>query len=77
MLRAVLDLSLHDVALAIGWKASSVRHLQARYLKEGESVLETTKRGGRYRANITADEKRLFLSSFLKKSDSRGNTCGK
>jgi hypothetical protein len=71
-LRAVLNLSSHDVALAIEWKASSVRHLQAQqYLKEGESVLETTKRGGRYRANMTADEERLFLSSVLEKS-SRG-----
>jgi transposase len=67
-LRAALELSSHDVALAIGWKASSVRHLQAQYLKEGESVLETAKRGGRYRANMTANEERLFLSSFLEKS---------
>jgi len=70
-LRVALDLSSHDVARAIGWKASSVRHLQAQYLKEGESVLETTKRGGRYRANMTADEEHLFLSSFTEKS-SRG-----
>jgi transposase len=67
-LRAALDLSSHDVALAIGWKASSVRHLQAQYLKEGEPVLEASKRGGRYRANMTVDEERLFLSSFLEKS---------
>ena len=67
-LRAALNLSSHDVALAIGWRASSVRHLQAQYLKKGEPVLEASKRGGRYRANMTADEERLFLSSFLKKS---------
>ena len=67
-LRAALDLSSQDVALAIGWKASSVRHLQAQYLKEGEPVLAASKRGGRYRENMTVDEERLFLSSFLKKS---------
>ena len=67
-LRAALDLSSHDVALAIGWKASSVRHLQAQYLKEGEPVLAASKRGGRYWANMTVDEERLFLSSFRKKS---------
>ena len=65
-LRAALGLSSHDVALAIGWRASSVRHLQAQYLKEGEPVLEASKRGGRYRANMTADEERLFSHLFLR-----------
>lgn len=67
-LRASLGLSSDDVAVAIGWNASSVRHLQARYLKEGEGALRVFKRGGRYRANMTADEENAFLSSFLEKA---------
>lgn len=67
-LRTSLGLSSHDVAIAIGWNASSVRHLQALFLKEGEAVLQASKRGGRYRANITADEENTFLASFLEKS---------
>lgn len=67
-LRASLGLSSHDVAIAIGWNASSVRHLQALFLKEGEAVLQASKRGGRYRANITTDEENSFLASFLEKS---------
>jgi transposase len=67
-LRASLGLSSTDVALALGWSTSAVRHLQARYLKEGETVLGTSKRGGRYRANMTTDEESAFLASFLKKS---------
>ncbi|MCX5812629.1 MAG: winged helix-turn-helix domain-containing protein [Proteobacteria bacterium] len=67
-LRASLGLSSDDVAIAIGWNASSVRHLQALFLKEGEAVLQASKRGGRYRANITADEENTFLASFLEKS---------
>ena len=67
-LRASLGLSSQDVAIAIGWNASSVRHLQALFLKEGEAVLQASKRGGRYRANITTDEENSFLASFLEKS---------
>jgi transposase len=67
-LRASLGLSSHDVAIAIGWNTSSVRHLQAQYLKEGEEALSASKRGGRYRANMTADEENAFLSSFLEKA---------
>jgi len=67
-LRVSLGLSSRDVAMAIGWNASSVRHLQAQYLKEGEEALRASKRGGRYRANMTADEESSFLSSFLEKA---------
>ena len=67
-LRASLGLSSQDVAVAIGWNTSSVRHLQAQYLKEGEEALRASKRGGRYRANMSADEESSFLSSFLEKA---------
>jgi transposase len=67
-LRASLGLSSQDVAVAIGWNTSSVRHLQAQYLKEGEEALRASRRGGRYRANMTADEESSFLSSFLQKA---------
>jgi transposase len=67
-LRASLGLSSRDVAVAIGWNTSSVRHLQAQYLKEGEGALRASKRGGRYRANMTVDEESSFLSSFLEKA---------
>ena len=67
-LRASLGLSSRDVAVAIGWNTSSVRHLQAQYLKEGEEALRASKRGGRHRANMTADEESSFLSSFLEKA---------
>lgn len=67
-LRASLGLSANNVALAIGWSASAVRHLQAQYLKEGDMVLRASKRGGRHRANMTADEENAFLASFLEKS---------
>jgi hypothetical protein len=38
-LRATLKLSADQVAIAIGWHRNSVRKLQARYFKEGESAL--------------------------------------
>ena len=44
-LRATLGLSARQIAQALGWQASSVRHVQARYLREGEETLRDQPRG--------------------------------
>ena len=46
-LRATLGLSSSQIAQALGWQASSVRHVQARYLREGEDTLRDKPHGGR------------------------------
>jgi transposase len=45
-LRATLGLNASQIAEALGWQASSVRHVQARYLREGEATLRDHPRGG-------------------------------
>jgi transposase len=67
-LRATLGLSSQQVAEALGWRASSVRHVQARYFEKGEESLRDQPQGGRYHAHFTAEEEQKLLAPFLEKA---------
>ena len=64
-LRATLGLSSQPIAEALGWQASSVRHVQARYWREGEDTLRDQPQGGRYHAHLTRQEEQDLLAPFL------------
>lgn len=68
-LRVSLGLSAEQVATAIGWHPSSVRKLQSRYLKEGDTALKRTGRGGRRRQNLTLEEEQHLLQEFLSQGE--------
>jgi transposase len=67
-LRATLGLSSKQVAEALGWQASSVRHVQARYFEKGEEALRDQPQGGRYHAHLTAEEEQQLLAPFVERS---------
>lgn len=67
-LRASLNLSTIDTALAVGWSPSTVKIVQSRYLREGEKVLLGKGRGGKRYSNLTEQEEADLLSSFLEKA---------
>src|SRR5208337_4412101 len=71
-LRASLHLSSTQVAVAIGWHPNSVKKLQAQYFLEGESSLEVSKSGGRYRENMSFEEEKAFLAPFFEKAKRGG-----
>ncbi|MBW2148693.1 MAG: winged helix-turn-helix domain-containing protein [Deltaproteobacteria bacterium] len=71
-LRACLGLSSSEVAKAIGWSSSTVKILQARYFKEGESALLGVGRGGRRRENLSVEEEERLLERFLEKAKAGG-----
>jgi transposase len=64
-LRATLGLSSRQIAEALGWQASSVRHVQARYFHEGEDTLRDKPQGGRHHAHLTREEEQELLTPFL------------
>ena len=66
-LRATLGLSSQQIAEALGGQASSVRHVQARYLREGEDTLRDKPHGGRYHAHLTRSEEQALLTPFLER----------
>ena len=45
-LRAALGLNANQVAQALGWRPTSVRRLQAQFLRQGEGFWECPERGG-------------------------------
>jgi len=63
-LRASLGLSSEQIATVLGWHPGSVRHLQARVLREGLGVLEQPGGGGRHRAHLTKVEEEALLAHF-------------
>jgi transposase len=68
-LRITLGLSSKQVATGLGWQASSVRHVQARYRQKGEEALRDQSQGGRYHAHLTAEEEeQTLLAPFLEKA---------
>src|SRR3982751_1853806 len=67
-LRATLGWSSRQVAEILGWQASSVRHVQARYLQQGEEALRDKPQGGRHRAHLTVEEEQNLLAPFIEKA---------
>jgi transposase len=64
-LRATLGLNSQQIADALGWQASSVRHVQARYFHKGADCLREQPHGGRYHAHLTREEEEQLLAPFL------------
>jgi transposase len=60
-LRAALGLRADQVATAIGWSVDGVRHIQARYLKEGDALFRLPGRGGDRRHLLSRREERALL----------------
>ena len=71
-LRASLELSASQVAVAIGWHPNSVKKLQSEYLRKGESVLEVCKSGGRKHENMSIEEEKAFLAPFFDRAKEGG-----
>ena len=67
-LRATLGLNASQIAQALGWQASSVRHVQARYLHGGEDALRDQPHGGRYHAHLTRSEEQELVAPFLEQA---------
>jgi transposase len=71
-LRAALGLNANQVAQALGWRPTSVRRLQAQFLRQGEGFWERSERGGRRHQNLTREEEAHLLQSFLPSAERGG-----
>lgn len=71
-LRAALGLAAAEVALAWGWRTSSVYNLQSRYQQEGTDALLGTGRGGRRRAWLSPEQEQRLLHSFTSIAEQGG-----
>ena len=71
-LRAALGLNANQVGQALGWRPTSVRRLQAQFLRQGEGFWEHPERGGRRHQNLTREEEAQLLKSFLPPAEQGG-----
>jgi transposase len=71
-LRAELNLSLSDIAKAIGWNETHVKKIHSQYLRNGSKALTGIGRGGRHNENLTPEEEDLLLMPFLEKAQNGG-----
>lgn len=71
-LRAALNMNPVDTAKAVGWSHSTVKIIQSRYFREGEKVLLGKGRGGKRYSNLTINQEKELLDSFLEKAKSGG-----
>ena len=67
-LRATLGLDAGQIAPALGWQASSVGPVRARYFREGEERLRDQPRGGRYPAPRTGEEEQERRAPLVEKA---------
>ncbi len=58
--------------MAVGWSPGTVRIVQSRYFREGESALIGVGRGGRRRENLTQEQEDELLAGFLEKAKRGG-----
>jgi transposase len=71
-LRGALRLNANQVAQALGWRPTSVRRLQAQYLRQGETLWQRPGRGGRRHQNLTPPEEARLLAGFLGRAERGG-----
>ncbi len=71
-LRAALDLSSSDTATAVGWRPGTVRVVQSQYFKQGPSVLVGQGRGGRRHENLSREQEKGLLATFLERAKEGG-----
>lgn len=67
-LKLLFSMTSTEIALAIGWKPSSVRNIQARFDREGARCFVTKQKGGRNRENMSVDREARILDKFARRA---------
>ncbi len=71
-LRSSLGMRSPEIALALGWRETSVRRVQSLYFKDGVGALSGRERGGRRHENLSQEEERGLLDSFFREAEGGG-----
>ena len=71
-LRLALELSVEQIAVAVGWSPHTVRCLHSRFGRQGRSALIGVGRGGRRREKLTRAAEDALLAPFLAQAQAGG-----
>jgi hypothetical protein len=67
-LRAALQMTSEQIAIALGLSRRGVLGIQAGYLHEGEAMFKRAGKGGRHRQNLSVAAERAFLDGLLERT---------
>jgi transposase len=67
-MRAALEMTSDQIALALGMSPWGVRKIQARWLHAGEAIFKEPGKGGAHRRRLTKKAEREFLERLLKEA---------
>jgi transposase len=71
-LRASLDLSPEQIALALGLQKHTVQQNQSTFFKKGENALIGKGKGGSYHRNLSSEEEIRLLAPFIEQAKDGG-----
>jgi len=61
-----------EIALALGWRETSVRRVQSLYFRDGVGALSGMGRGGRRHENLSQEEENALLDGFFREAKDGG-----
>lgn len=71
-LRSSLGMRSPEIALALGWRETSVRRVQLLFFKDGLGALSGIGRGGRRHENLSREEEKVLLDGFFREAEDGG-----
>ena len=72
LIRATLGSSAAQIAQLLGWSTATVHVMHSRWAKEGESIFDVKRRGGRRHQHLTPEQEKQLLAPFVQRAEAGG-----
>ena len=72
LIRATLGSSAAQIAQLLGWSTTTVHVMHSRWAKEGESIFDVKRRGGRRHQHLTPAQEKELLAPFVQRAEAGG-----
>lgn len=72
LIRATLGSSAAQIAQLLGWSTATVHVMHSRWAKEGESIFDVKRRGGRRHQHLSAEQEEQLLAPFVQRAQAGG-----
>ena len=72
LIRATLGSSAAQIAQLLGWSTATVHVMHSRWAKEGESIFDVKRRGGRRHQHLTPEQEKELLAPFVQRAEAAG-----
>ena len=72
LIRATLGSSAAQIAQLLGWSVATVHVMHSRWAREGESIFDVGRRGGRRHQHLTLEQEQELLAPFVQRAHDGG-----